>query len=272
MFVKKKTFLIISINHLCFLTTLFFTFSIQAAVILVDPGHGGDDKGAQSVLWEKVGNKRIGKVVYEKDVALIMAKKIKNRLQKKYTTYLTRGLDRTVSLMERADLAEKIKADLFISVHLNSSESKSSYGFETYYLDNHQDVAVKKVEHVENQNSKMEDPIVQKILIDLAVERTVEKSKKLSNSIHQKMKSILSTKFHLHDRGNRPGLFFVLALSKRPGILIEAGFLSNPNELKKLTSNSFQENLAKAVADGVDLYFVQKKKRSLRVPKDVPLF
>lgn len=241
-------------------------------MILVDPGHGGDDKGAQSVLWETVDGKKVGKIIYEKDVALALAKKIQEKLRKKYTTYLTRGLDRTVSLMERSELAEKIKADLFISVHLNSSEQKNSFGFETYYLDNHQDVAVKKVEQAENHMPKGEDPTVQKILIDLAIDRTVATSKKLSQLIHQKMHAVLGPRFTMHDRGNKPGLFYVLALSKRPGILIEAGFLSNPNEIKKLTSPAFQEAVAQAVLDGVDSYYTQKKKPALKIPQDIPLF
>ena len=225
-----------------------------AFTILVDPGHGGEDTGAKGSYW--VGKKRIR--VLEKDLALEISKKIHKKLSKKYDTYLTRSVDRTVALGERAAMADKIKADLFISIHINSSRRKRSRGFEIFYLDNHNDAAIKKVEEDENTSFGSENSVIQKILIDLVIDKTVTTSKKLAYSIHRNMKRKIK-RYGIRDRGIKPGLFYVLALSKRPGVLIEAGFISNPKELRKMKSAKFQNALADAVLKGVQRY--QKSSR-----------
>jgi N-acetylmuramoyl-L-alanine amidase len=233
-----KFFLLISLNA--------FSYTI-----LIDPGHGGEDRGAVSYYQEGTSLREI----YEKDLTLEISKKIFERLKKKnYQVFLTRSMDREVSLEKRAELAEKVKADLFISVHLNSSPSHDSHGFETYYLDNHSNVAVKKVEDIENKNLEGEQLIIQQILTDLVVEKTVVSSKSLANLIHLEIKSKLKP-FNIKDRGHKAGLFYVLALSKRPAVLLEVGFLSNPKELDKLTGENFQQKYSEAVVLGIERYF-----------------
>ena len=116
---------------------------LSAMTILIDPGHGGEDDGAKAMTLGRVPQE----LIKEKDISLSIAKKIYDKFsEKNYTVFMTRSFDRTVSLPERAAIAEKTKADLFISVHINSSPESSAVGFETYYLDNHNDVAIKKVE------------------------------------------------------------------------------------------------------------------------------
>lgn len=238
---------------------IFFLFSIflgrgaLSATILIDPGHGGEDEGAKRELFLK--NKKI--VVKEKDLAMMIGKKIYQKLkQKKYNVFLTRSYDRTVTLADRSDMAEKLKADLFISVHMNSSSEGSSQGFETYYLDNNNNKAVEKVEKEENERFHQENVnnIIEHILVDLVIDRTVEQSKKLSFFIHQAVKSQVGTRYQLVDRKVRPGFFYVLALSKRPSVLLETGFLSHPIEGGRLNDEAFQENYASAVANGIELY------------------
>ncbi len=232
----------------------FLSFSSHAFTILIDPGHGGEDKGATTFYQE--GGKL--KEKYEKDLTLEISKRIYETLKKKnYQVFLTRSFDRDVSLEKRAELAEKVKADLFISVHLNSSTTADSHGFETYYLDNHSNVAVKKVEDVENKNLDGDQLIIQNILTDLVVEKTVVSSKNLANLIHMELKSNLKP-FQLKDRGHKAGLFYVLALSKRPAVLLEVGFLSNPKELEKLTGESFQKKYSEAVVKGVEKYLTKE--------------
>ncbi len=129
---------------ICFL--LHFS-NASGITILIDPGHGGDEDGAVATT---VGENP-PRMIKEKDIALDISKKIFEKLKKEnYSVFLTRSIDRTVSLAERAAIAEKTKADLFISVHINSSSEAGAVGFETYYLDNHDDVAIKKVEKTEN--------------------------------------------------------------------------------------------------------------------------
>lgn len=227
-----------------------FQMCAVATVVLVDPGHGGDEFGAVSKLS--------GKNVYEKDLALRLSAKVKDRLSKKTSTFLTRSLDRTVSLQERADLADLVKADLFLSIHFNSSPNPKSHGFELYYLDNKSNAATQKVEKHENASLKGDELIVNQILVDLVVQQTVSHSKKLASDVHTQLRPILK-KHRIDDRGVKPGLFYVLALSKRPGLLIEVGFMSNKDELAKVSSERFLDDMAQAISDGVFRYIQEKK-------------
>lgn len=230
----------------------------SAFTILIDPGHGGEDEGAHARYYYA---RKKWRMIKEKDISLSLAKKIHRELKKQgFTSYLTRSVDRTVSLADRAEIAEKIEADLFISVHINSSEKSSPRGFETYYLDNHDDSAVKKVEQVENKDLKGEELIINKILTDLVIQRTVSSSKGLAKSIHSRIQSRVGRKYRMKDRGVRPGLFYVLALTKRPAILLEVGFLSNSKELKKMLRDDLQDSYAKAVAFGIKDYLKKQTK------------
>ncbi len=236
-----------------FLFFLFITQMATAKVVLIDPGHGGEESGAVGYLDAKRSRK-----IFEKDLSLRLAKKIKEELSKSTTAYLTRSLDRAVSLQERADLADLVKADLFLSIHFNSSTNAKSHGFELYYLDNNSNVANHKVERSENLNLKGEELIVNQILVDLVVQQTVSHSRKLAALVHEKIKPVI--KLHkVDDRGVKPGLFYVLALSKRPGLLVEVGFVSNLQELKKVNQDKFMDQLAKAISSGV-MAFINSSK------------
>lgn len=242
---------------LCFLFTLS---SASAFTILIDPGHGGEDDGAKAMTVGRVPEE----LIKEKDISLSIAQKIHEKLSaKNYTVFSTRSFDRTVTLPERAAIAEKTKADLFISVHINSSPESSAVGFETYYLDNHNDVAIKKVEKTENLQMKGDEVIVQQILVDLVVEQTVSISKPLAGSIHSEIKNSVGKKYGISSRGIKPGLFFVLALSKRPGVLLEVGFISTQKERVRMMDPKFQNDYASAVVRGIEKFIRvrQKKKR-----------
>ena len=243
-----------------------FTYVAAAHVVLLDPGHGGEELGAIARTWIKHKNKKVMKNVYEKDLALKLAKKIKQKVEKNHTVYLTRSFDRTITLEERANMADTVKADIFVSIHFNSSTNSSHHGLETYYLDNHKDAVVKKVEKAENKYLEGADKVINQILLDLVIEKTVVSSRKLAGEIHQKISKSVAKKFKIKDRGAKPGLFYVLALSKRPGVLIEGGFMSNKKEMQKLGSEKYLDNLALAVADGILEYL------KTLPPKNLPLF
>lgn len=230
-----------------------FSFSVHAKVVLIDPGHGGEEIGAVGHLDGKKNRK-----IYEKDLSLRLSKKVKELLSKHTSAYLTRSLDRVVTLQERADLADLVKADLFISIHFNSSTDAKSHGFEIYYLDNNSNVATNKVERAENLNLKGEEHTVNQILIDLVVQQTVVHSRKLATFVHERLKPVMKAN-SMSDRGIKPGLFYVLALSKRPGLLIEAGFVSNPKELKKVNEEKYLDQTARGIAEGV-LAFIKNQK------------
>lgn len=223
----------------------------MSKVVLIDPGHGGEEIGAVGSLPSK-------KKIYEKDLSLRLASKVKEYVGASTTAYLTRSLDRAVTLQERADLADLVKADLFISIHFNSSPNHQSHGFEIYYLDNNSNVAANKVERAENLNLKGEELIVNQILVDLVVQQTVTHSKQLANYVHQSVLPVIKS-HNLTNRGIKPGLFYVLALSKRPGLLIEAGFVSNPKELSKVNEEKYLNDLARAISKGI-LEFIKQQK------------
>ena len=236
-----------------FFALVFLSQVVSAKVVLIDPGHGGEESGAVGHLDAKRTRR-----VFEKDLSLRLSKKIKEELSKSTTAYLTRSVDRAVSLQERADLADIVKADLFLSIHFNSSTNAKSHGFELYYLDNNSNVAANKVERSENLNLKGEELIVNQILVDLVVQQTVHHSKELARLVHEKVKPAIKLS-KIDDRGIKPGLFYVLALSKRPGLLVEVGFVSNPDELHKVNEEKFMNNLAKAISSGV-MSFINKQK------------
>jgi N-acetylmuramoyl-L-alanine amidase len=224
-----------------------------AYTILIDPGHGGEEHGA-SVTYK-------GKPIYEKDLSLAYAKSLYQELSRFFSTYLTRSYDKTVSLQARADLAEKVKADLVISIHFNSFSSSTPKGYETYYLDNHKDGAVQKVENLENKALAGEDLVINQILIDLVIQKTVDTSKKLAIDVHSSvLKELKNQSFSIVNRKVRPGLFYLLALSKTPGMLIEVGFMSNPNELERLLSEKFRQAWAKAMAKALVEFAKANKK------------
>lgn len=232
---------------------IFLSLPTFAKVVLIDPGHGGEEAGAVGHLDAKKRRK-----VYEKDLALRLSKKIKDQLSKSTSAYLTRSLDRTVTLQERADLADLVKADLFLSIHFNSSPNSQSHGFELYYLDNNSNVAANKVERAENLNLQGEELIVNQILVDLVVQQTVTHSKQLAGAVHEHVRPVIK-RHKIDDRGIKPGLFYVLALSKRPGLLVEVGFVSNPKELKKVQEEKFLNDMARGISSGV-LAFIKAQK------------
>jgi N-acetylmuramoyl-L-alanine amidase len=238
---------------LLFLPVYCFSF-----VVLIDPGHGGQELGAIG----KHGKKHI----YEKDISLQISKEIKRYINKQHTVYLTRSFDRDLSLQERAKMADTVKADIFVSVHFNSSIKERHNGFETFYLHNTKNKATKKVERIENKSLEGDDKLINNILIDLVIQKTTKQSKKLASSVHSQLNRTLPSKFKMQDRGLKKGLFYVLALAKRPAILLEGGFMSNKNDLKKIQQRNFIKEYSKAIAKGIEIYL------ATLTDKTVPIF
>lgn len=235
------------------LLILAYSVPIMAKRVLIDPGHGGEDCGAKASIWN---NKKL-QILCEKELSLIIATKIKDHINKsnRHVAYLTRSSDIDLSLDKRSRMADIIKSDIFVSIHLNASPITSSRGFETYYLDNHKDDVIKKIEKVENTDSSSgQELIVNNILTSLIIDRVTPKSKELGGNVHNSISKVIKQKYKLNDRGLKPGMFYVLALSKRPSVLIEVGFLTNSHEAILINSKAFQDDFAKAVSSGVIKY------------------
>ncbi len=231
---------------------LFFSFASFTKTILIDPGHGGYEVGAKI--------KHNKKEIYEKDLTLTFANLLKEKLRKHHNIILTRTDDKFYSLEQRAKMAQEVKADLFISLHFNASKIKSVSGAEIFYLDNHKNKAVAKIESLENSElHQSKSDIVNKILIDLAINLNLDASKEFASIVHSKLKPVYSN-FEIKDRGLKPGLFFVLALSKTPGILVEIGFISNAQERKKILTSKYLDKSAEAITLSINKFFLKKQK------------
>ena len=221
--------------------------------IVLDPGHGGHDPGA-------VGPKNL----YEKDVVLDIALKLKNILaqDKNLEVFLTRETDVFIPLEQRTAIANSKSADLFISIHANASPRRDAKGVETYLLNWTNDEEAMKVAARENAISlkKMKKmnagrDILDIMLSDLKRDNKRDESLKLANLVQQDMVSGLNKNYgHIVDLGVKQALFYVLFGAQMPSVLVEVSFISNPLEEKLLAKDSYRVELAQSIASGVNKY------------------
>jgi len=212
--------------------------------VVIDPGHGGRDPGAPGALPG----------VYEKDVVLdlsrILAKKIERDLG--LEVILTRTTDTYLTLEERTAMANTHRADLFISVHANASRNQRAHGIETYFLNLTTDEDSIAVAARENATSKKNISELQEILNDLMQNAKINESSRLATYVQRGMYSKASAQFNpVADKGVKQAPFYVLLGANMPSILIEAGFLSNPRECKRLIDEQYQRTLANGIVDGI---------------------
>jgi N-acetylmuramoyl-L-alanine amidase len=221
--------------------------------IVIDAGHGGHDPGA-------VGPNSI----HEKDVVLDIALKVKKILMKDpmNEVLLTRERDIFIPLEERTAFANRKNADLFVSIHANASANRSAKGIETYLLNWTDDEEANRVAARENRISlrKMREmnrqfDAVKVITDDLNRQSKRDESVKLANYIQRSMVFNLDDTHKVFDHGVKQALFYVLVGAKMPSVLAEVSFISNPEEEKLLSRDSYRMELAKSIAEGVHAYF-----------------
>ncbi len=222
--------------------------------VFLDPGHGGEDFGT------KQGN------VSEKDVVLSFARLAADELRRRgFVVSFSRTRDVFLPLEVRSKLAEKWKADLFISLHANSSGHATAHGTETYILSQDAtDAEARKLALIENsivQDQGAKQSAVQDILWDMEQTSFLQDSAYLASYIQgaivENAHTLLLKKKVAGDwknRGVRQAPFFVLNRAAMPAVLVELGYLSNSRDRKLLTEKYFQESLAKALAEGVKKY------------------
>lgn len=230
-----------------------------AFTVVVDPGHGGDQEGALSPSGVK-----------EKDVALAVARRVAARLKKLGAkVVLTRTGDIAVPLANRAAIATAIRADLFVSVHLNSmptaEQRRHSHGIETYFLsadatDTHAS-AVAARENADRLAGEPEldpnDPVAA-ILDDLEDAASLQGSSRLAYAIHERLVERLGAE----DRGVKQAPFYVLAGARMPAVLLEVGFISHADEARRLEARDYQERIAEAVAEGIRAFRAETRRAS----------
>ncbi len=220
-------------------------------LVVIDPGHGGNDPGS-------IG-KRKNK---EKDIVLALARQLKSKLEAsgKYKVLLTRNKDKYIRLRDRVSFARKKQADLFISLHADSIGKSSVRGTSVYTLsEKASDSQTAKLAAKENRSDiiagvdlSIEDEDVANILVDLAMRDTMNQSTFVANTLVKKFRN---KNLRTLENPHRFAGFAVLKAPDVPSILIEAGFMSNRSEEKLLSSHSYRKKIADAIADGVDAYF-----------------
>ena len=190
---------------------------VKREVIIVDAGHGGKDAGASS---KKEGYE-------EKELTLQTAFLIVDQLkQLGYTTIMTRKQDNYIPLETRAEIANVVNADLFVSIHYNYSVSKEAEGIEIFYYKEGKTPLSSRV----TQSKALGQEVLKKIVKSTGAE----------------------------SRGVKQANFAVVRETKMPAILIEAGFLSNPNERARIHDQKYRQSLAQGIAQGIDVYLGQK--------------
>ena len=223
---------------------------VDRTVIVIDPGHGGKERGA-------IGPSGL----VEKDVTLVLARKLRTQLQKDPTVsvVLTRNQDRFVPLDERTAIANHNRADLFISIHLNASRRKKAFGAETYFLSAEAtDDEARILAGQENANSGSQDGLkaampdykergLDLILWDLAQNQYMAESSALAEAVQREMNQLTGTR----DRGVRQAPFRVLMGATMPAILAEVGFVTNGDEERMLRQDGYLDRIVHALTRAV---------------------
>jgi len=219
--------------------------------IVVDAGHGGKDPGA-------VGPSG----VLEKNVTLKLAKELSRELTRQIgcEVILTRSTDVYLPLEERTAIANKVGADLFISLHANANKSRKAYGIETYYLNFSKNDKAAAVAARENGTSLKQVSDLELILFDLMANAKINESSRLATEIQKSLVYRISKKYsNVRDLGVRQGPFYVLLGATMPSVLVETAFISHPREEKRLVSSAYQKSAAQAIAAAIKEYAVSNK-------------
>jgi N-acetylmuramoyl-L-alanine amidase len=222
--------------------------------IVVDPGHGGKDQGAQGYHG-----------ALEKEICLKVAKQVRREIERYSKTQgvpieikLSRDGDDFIPLRERAKLANTWGADLFVSVHANSSPVPKAKGFEVYFLSPEAtDEQASKLARLENQAPPA--PVsaqVISILSDATTQYHVAESSQLAET----MFSSVSQKIASNGRGVRQAPFTVLHGTNMPAVLVEIGYVTNLEESKNLMKDSYLKKVASAITGGIVEFATRTKK------------
>ena len=222
------------------------TTSLQKLLIVLDPGHGGKDPGA-------LGRKG----TREKDIVLKVSKQLKAMITErlKAKVLMTREKDVFIELEDRATFANTKKADLFVSIHVNSHPKRSVKGLELYHFGEASDPRALEVAAREN-GTPLENngPAWQFILADKLTDKKIDESRDLAWIARKALVGQLRKHYKIKDHGVKTAPFFVLRNTTMPGILAEIAFVSNPTEEKLLTSKTYQKRVAEGIFQGIKAY------------------
>lgn len=253
----------------------FFSADVMAQTkhiqtVVIDAGHGGRDAGA------------VGKKSKEKDITLAVAKKTGEYIKKKYPdvkVIYTRSNDNFVELIERARIANRNNADIFISIHCNSvAKSPNTSGAETYIMGDHRNSANLAVAKRENASILYEndaqanydgfDPNSTEAYIAFSFIQSEFKQRSLEMA--ELIQNELVTKAKRGNRGVQQAGFMVLYKTAMPSVLVELGFISNPTEEQYMMSADGQDYLASAIYRAFCAYKTNYEKNSVDMQQQTP--
>lgn len=225
---------------------------LRKARVLIDPGHGGKDTGATR------------KGIREKDINLKVAKRLYDLLvkEKMFDVKMSRNDDTFIPLGDRPVLANDFNADIFVSIHSNAARRTSANGFEVYFRsDKASDAEAAETAALENEALKYDGQEHAKVsfadllLKSLATNENINESSKLAghirNSVAERSKSV---GIKVYENSIKQANFYVLKGVQIPAVLVEMGYLSNPDDRKKLNSSSVQNKIADYIKDGIVSY------------------
>ncbi len=219
-------------------------------LVVIDPGHGGPNLGALGGGTEATGASR-----REKDVTLDVARRIAARLEAEteIRVVLTRDGDWHLPLRDRAEIANQLRADAFLSIHCNASDDPGPRGFETWFLSQEGSRQTLHKQQALNAASRGSVDVtvpdaVQSILGDLVSQGAHRGGQRLAETIHESL-AVAAPK--VPARGVRQGAYTVLVAAAMPATVVEMGFLNHPEEGPALDSAHHRGRLARGIADGI---------------------
>jgi N-acetylmuramoyl-L-alanine amidase len=219
--------------------------------IVVDPGHGGHDPGA-------VGPSGL----QEKEVVLAIGLKLRELLKDELglDVVMTRSTDIFIPLEERTAIANKVNADLFLSVHANAAPNRNANGIETYYLNLAKTEKAAQLAAKENGTSLEKVSVLQAILFDLMANYKLNDSAHLADEVQKSLHKKARTHYaDVKNLGVKQGPFYVLVGATMPSILVESAFLSNAQEELRLKDPVYRDLTAEGIMDGVRAYITSLK-------------
>jgi len=240
-------------------STLTRTLGLKIGRIVIDAGHGGHDTGT-------IGPTGLMEKDLCLDVALRLGKIIEQRLPGADVVY-TRSDDTFVPLEERTNIANQAKADLFISIHANSSRDHAARGIETYYLNLKGSAEAMEVAARENASSQEGVHQLQDLVMKIAKTEKIDESKELAEDIQDSLaRRIQKTSKPVKNRGVRKAPFVVLIGADMPSILTEISFLSNPADEQMLKKPEQRQKVAEGLYQGVASYLESMNSVTMNLP------
>jgi len=226
--------------------SLVRALGLKIGRVVLDPGHGGQDHGT-------TGTKGLREKDLVLDVALRLAKLVREEMGSEVV--LTREDDTFIPLEERTAIANRHRADLFLSIHANSSPYKLAYGPETFFLNfttsrESMDVAMRENATAQRSVGELQD-IVRKITLKDKRDESEDFASKIQSALFATQRR---AGIKARNRGVKSAPFVVLVGAEMPSVLVEIGFLSNPAEEAKLKTSEYRDQIAQSLLRGLQRY------------------